>query len=122
LFEAIETTGQTLVRSLIELLNKYGLRKNIIAYVKNEGSNLNAMTIVLQVVIKLWISWFRRELLRHLLWACLFKSMSIWHCTNLKYVSIQSAQENLQKCIIWLKKSRKGRQEWNKACLEMHSP
>jgi hypothetical protein len=32
LFEVIETNGQALVRSLIELLDKYGLRKKIIAY------------------------------------------------------------------------------------------
>jgi hypothetical protein len=51
LFEAIDTIGQTLVRSVIELLNKYGLRKKIIAYVKNEGSNLNAMITALQVVV-----------------------------------------------------------------------
>jgi hypothetical protein len=37
---------------------------------------------------------------------------------NLKYVYIKSTQANLQKCITWPKKSRKGRQEWNKACLE----
>jgi hypothetical protein len=39
-------------------------------------------------------------------------------CKDLKYVSIKSARAHLQKCIIWPKKSRKGRQEWNKACLE----
>jgi hypothetical protein len=39
-------------------------------------------------------------------------------CKNLKYVSIKSTQANLQICITWLKKSGKGRQEWNKACIE----
>ncbi len=51
LFEAIETTSQALVRSLIELLDKYGLKKKIIAYVKDEGSNFNAMTTALKDVI-----------------------------------------------------------------------
>jgi hypothetical protein len=51
LFETTKTNGQTLVRSLIKLLDKYGLRKNIIAYVKDEGSNLHAMTIALKVVV-----------------------------------------------------------------------
>jgi len=37
LFEATNTIGQALARSLIELLDKYGLRKKIITYVKNEG-------------------------------------------------------------------------------------
>jgi hypothetical protein len=51
LFERIETIGQTLARSLTELLDKYGLRKKIIVYVKNEGSNLNVVTIALKVVV-----------------------------------------------------------------------
>jgi hypothetical protein len=44
-------TIQTLARSLTMLLDKYGLKKKIIAYVKDEGSNLNAMTVALKVVI-----------------------------------------------------------------------
>jgi hypothetical protein len=40
-----------LVRSLTKLLNKYGLRKKIITYVKNEGSNLNSMTIALKAIV-----------------------------------------------------------------------
>jgi hypothetical protein len=37
---------------------------------------------------------------------------------DLKYVSIKFVHVNLQKCIIWLKKFRKIRHEWNKACVE----
>ncbi len=37
LFEATNTIGQALARSLIELLDKYGLWKKIITYVKDEG-------------------------------------------------------------------------------------
>jgi hypothetical protein len=33
------------------LLGKYDLRKKIIAYVKNEGSNLNTMTITLKSIV-----------------------------------------------------------------------
>jgi hypothetical protein len=33
------------------LLNQYGLKKNII-YVTDEGSNLNAMTIALELIVK----------------------------------------------------------------------
>jgi len=51
LFEAIKTIGQTLGKSLIKLLDKYGLRKNIIVYVKDEGSNLNAMIGALKFVV-----------------------------------------------------------------------
>jgi hypothetical protein len=34
LFETTEITGQALARNLIELLNEYGLRNKIIAYVR----------------------------------------------------------------------------------------
>jgi hypothetical protein len=32
-------------------LDKYGLKKKIVAYVKDEGLNFNAMIIVLKVVV-----------------------------------------------------------------------
>jgi hypothetical protein len=39
LFEATKIIGQALARNLIELLDAYGLRNKIVAYVKDEGSN-----------------------------------------------------------------------------------
>jgi hypothetical protein len=45
LFEAIETIGHTLANNLTKLIDQYGLINKIIAYVNNEGSNLNIMTI-----------------------------------------------------------------------------
>ncbi len=41
LFETTKTIGQTLTNNLIKLLDQYGLRNKIIAYVKEENSNLN---------------------------------------------------------------------------------
>jgi hypothetical protein len=40
-FKVVEIIGQVLVKNLIDILNAYGLRNKIIAYVKDEGSNLN---------------------------------------------------------------------------------
>jgi hypothetical protein len=37
LFKANETIGQTLAKNLTKLLDRYDLRKKIIAYVKDEG-------------------------------------------------------------------------------------
>ncbi len=51
LFETIKTKRQTLAKSLTKLFDKSGLRKKIIAYVKDEGSNLNAMIDVLKFVV-----------------------------------------------------------------------
>jgi hypothetical protein len=50
-FEAIQTTSQALAKNLTKLLKKYGLRKKIIAYVKDKGSNINVMTIALKLVV-----------------------------------------------------------------------
>ncbi len=40
-------------------------------------------------------------------------------CKNLRYVSIKTSQAHLQKCIVWPKKSKKGRQERTKVCVEI---
>jgi hypothetical protein len=51
LFEVIETTCQALARNLRELLDSYGLNKNIIAYVKDEGVDLISMTTPIKLII-----------------------------------------------------------------------
>jgi hypothetical protein len=56
------------------LLNKYGLRKKKIVYVKNEGSTFNAMTSKLKYV-ELLIFRFGRKLPRNLFWAHFLKGM-----------------------------------------------
>jgi hypothetical protein len=40
-----------LAKKLIELLESYALRRKIITYVKDEGSNLNTTTIALKLII-----------------------------------------------------------------------
>jgi hypothetical protein len=55
LFETFETLGQTLTRILKNLLEQYGLTRNILAYVKNKGANLNTMIVALKLVMKLWV-------------------------------------------------------------------
>jgi hypothetical protein len=43
LFEVIETIGQVLVVNFSNLLDSFHLKKKIIAFVQNEGANLNAL-------------------------------------------------------------------------------
>ncbi len=50
LFEVTKNIDQALVKNLIELLDKYGLKRKIIANVKDEGSNFNAIITILKVV------------------------------------------------------------------------
>jgi hypothetical protein len=51
LFEAMHIIWHALVTSLINLLNKHGLRKKIMVYVKVDRSNRNAMTNALKSIM-----------------------------------------------------------------------
>ncbi len=82
------------------------LRNKIIAYVKDEGSNLNTMTIALQFFVKYEVLGldenFQGACFGHAFSkACQYVTIDKKVCRNLKFVSIKSAQSNLQKCITW---------------------
>ncbi len=47
LFDAYETTWQVLAKNLTTLLDEYGFKNIYIACVKDEGANLNIMTMTL---------------------------------------------------------------------------
>jgi hypothetical protein len=51
LFEATKVIGQALTINLTKLLDEYWLRKKCFVYVKDKGSNLNAMTTILKFVV-----------------------------------------------------------------------
>jgi hypothetical protein len=51
LFEAIETIGQALVVNLSNFLDSFDLTNKIIEFVKDEGANLNVMTLALRFVV-----------------------------------------------------------------------
>ncbi len=51
MFETFNTTMHALAKNLTKLLDKYDLKEKIISYVKDEGSNLNTMTITLKFII-----------------------------------------------------------------------
>jgi hypothetical protein len=53
LFKATKITRQTMAMNLSNLLHYFGLRKKIVAFVKNEGTNLNAMISTLMYVVTL---------------------------------------------------------------------
>jgi hypothetical protein len=51
LFEPIGIIGHILVKTLTKLLDSYALRRKIITYVKDEGSNLNTMATTLKSIV-----------------------------------------------------------------------
>jgi hypothetical protein len=105
LFEGIKTIGQTLVKSLTKLLDKYGLRKKIIAYVKNNGSNLITMIIALKAVVN-YEPLGLEESFQGIYFGHVFSKTCQCGiaeekvCKDLNYVSIKSVRADLQKCII----------------------
>ncbi len=100
LFEIIKTSWQTLVKNLTKLLDKYGLREKIITYVKDEGSNLNAMTGALKFVVNCEAFGleenFQGTCFGHVFSnACQYNIEEEKVCRNLTYVSIKSTQIDL---------------------------
>ncbi len=54
--------------------------------------------------------------------ACQYAIIKEKNCKDLQYVSIKSTQGDLQKCVTWLKESKKGNQEWENACVNSSLP
>jgi len=79
---------------LTDLLNKFGLRKKLITYVKNEGSNLNAMNFAFVInfeTLSLQKS-FNGTCFGHSFpKACQNATTNEKVCKNLIYVSIKTA-------------------------------
>jgi hypothetical protein len=51
-FEVFEIIRQTLTKLLIHFLDEYGLKKKIMTYVKDEGSNRNTMRSAFKSIMK----------------------------------------------------------------------
>jgi hypothetical protein len=105
------------------LLDENGLRKKIIAYVKDERENLNAMRIAINLwlVVRLWV-W--KKVFRVIVFAISFFKTCQYVTTEkkvheiFKCLSIQVIESNLQKCIMWPNFFGKGRLGWNKVCID----
>jgi hypothetical protein len=79
---------------LNNLLDEYDFKNKIIAYVKNEGSNLNTMVSVFKVVVKCEVLGlkenFQGTCLEHVFSkACQYATNNEKVCKGLKYVSIK---------------------------------
>jgi len=89
-----------LARNLIDLLDKFGLRKKIIAYVKDEGSNLNVMTSILKFVVLYETLGLQENFNGICFWyvfpkACQYATTNEKFYKNLKYVYIKTGQADL---------------------------
>jgi hypothetical protein len=100
------------------------VRNKIITYVKDEGSNLNTLTNVLNYVVKCE-TFGLEESFRGTCFGHVFSKLCQYATTNeifcnLKYAFIKFVEVDLQKCITWPKKFGEGHQEWNKIYSEVN--
>jgi len=105
-------------------LDSFGLRTKIITFVKDEVLNLNAMTFALRFLMSCDIlglkESFNGSCFGHVFFkGCQYGIVEEKVCKDMIFVSINNAQFDFQKCITWSKKSRKGKQQWNKVCMDV---
>jgi hypothetical protein len=80
LFEATKTIGQVLIKNLRELLNSYGSRKKIIAYVKDEGAKLNSMTTTFKFVVNSCVLGLEKNFNSTCIGRAFSKKLLVCHC------------------------------------------
>jgi hypothetical protein len=68
-FEATVTTSEALANNMVELINQCGLKKKIIAYVKDEGLNLN---VALKLIVRCDFLSLDESFQGTLFWPCIF--------------------------------------------------
>ncbi len=117
LFEAPNTSGVALLEIVKPLLAKFKLISKVIACVKNEGKNLATLNFSLSDVISCGVfqlekpySWvyFGHVLSK----VCQYAINEDVVCQGMKEIFLKKSQSTFQKTIMWMKKSGKGRQEW----------
>ncbi len=109
IFEANDTMGVELARQLKAMLKKFALTSKVLCYIKDKGTNLASMTIILNSIIS-------REALNLFLpfdGACFGHVMNkaTQYVTNYDKISknlvpinVKSTQVSFQSCITWPKK------------------
>jgi hypothetical protein len=104
------------------------LRKIIIAYVKDEGSNLNTSMITTLKSVENYNILGLQENFQGSCFGHAFSKAYQYATTNeevckgLQYVSIKTTQFDLQKYITWPKYLGKIKQEWKKTCVISNLP
>jgi len=115
IFEIRNTSSETMANQVKILLNSFGLFTKVIAYVKDERSNLNTLTSTLTFVF----SYYSFQLACPFVDSCFDHAMSkvaqyanddINVCVGFSKVSLKKVQSSLYKTITWTKNFGKGGQ------------
>ncbi len=122
LFEASNTNGVAMAMKVKQILKKFGLTQKIMAYVKDESSNLATCAQALKAVVSCVnldkAKPFDGHCFGHTLSrVCQYVIFDEKVGFGLLYASIKSTQVDVQKCITWPNKSNNRQQAWEKACV-----
>jgi hypothetical protein len=79
LFKTPDVYGAVLIEQMKVLLVEFNLTNKIIAYVKDERTNLNSFTTILTFVVSCEFFAVTSTICWLLLWSCYVKGMSICH-------------------------------------------
>ena len=127
LFEAQDTSEFALAEIVKPLLDEFKLTDKIVACVQDEGANLATLERALQLTVSCDIlglaNPFSSACFGHIMSkVCQYATNDEQMCKGMKEVSLKNAHKSLQSCITWTKKLGKGRQEWDKACIDAGLP
>jgi hypothetical protein len=127
LFDAPTTSGIALAEIVKPLLEQFKLQTKVIAYVKDEGSNLKTLERALSANISCDVLGLQDPYagvcFGHVMSkAAQYATTEDKVCMKMKEVSLKDTQAALQKTITWTKKSTKGKHEWDAACIEAGLP
>jgi len=124
LFEVHDTSGVALAEIVKLLLDEFQLTKKILAWVKDEGSNLTTLERALQLTVSCDVLDMKQPhvgtCFGHVMSkACQYAIDDEKVCREMTKLSLRFAQTTLQSCITWTKKSENGGAEWRKACIKV---
>lgn len=127
LFEALDTLGFALVEVVKCMLQPFQLVDKVVAYVKDDSSNLATLVASLSSMVTYRPfgmalphvgTCFGHAMSK----ACQYATMNEKVCRGVSKVRISKAQVALQKTITLTKNSRMERQEWDKVCIDASPP
>jgi hypothetical protein len=123
LFETVDIFRHAMALKVNQVLWMHGLNPKIIAYVKDEGNNLWIMTIALTSIVFYEVLKLLKPFIENcwghaMLECCQYITNDTKAFVSLTSISIKKCLIFCKRQITWTRKSGKGWQEWQKACLE----
>lgn len=116
MLECNETTGVVIAEMLRSEMTNHSQEKKVLSVVKDGGANLSTCTKVIRDIVKCEAlaveNCFDSTCFSHIMSHLCNVGLSQDLCGWLFDIDIKHTRSTLQKCIIWTKKSSKGKDAW----------